>query len=96
MAQATGKVIHNAEANQFEMQVPGGTAVLGYIPTADGMNLVHTSVPQEDEGNGHGTTLVKAAIEHARSSNARIIPTCPFVKAYFEKNPQDRDLALDP
>ena len=96
MAQATGKVVHNTEQNQFEMQVPGGTAVLAYIPTGDGMDFVHTSVPKEDEGSGHGTALVRAAVAYARGENKRVVATCPFVKAYFEKHPDERDLTLDP
>ncbi len=96
MAQAAGAVVHNAQAKQFELKVPGGLAVLGYTRTADGMDLVHTKVPAEDEGAGHGTALVRAALDHARKSNERIIATCPFVKAYLEKHPTDQDLARDP
>lgn len=96
MPQAQGTVVHNENANQFELQLPGGLAVLQYRRTPDGMDLIHTKVPAKDEGAGHGTTLVSAAIEHARRSKQRIIPTCPFVKAYFEKHPEDRELALTP
>jgi len=94
MPQAKGKVVHNEGANQFELQLPGGLAVLQYKRTPDGMDLLHTKVPPEDEGAGHGSTLVSAAIEYARRSKDRIIPTCPFVKAYLEKHPEDRELAF--
>ena len=96
MPQAAGKVVHNTKASQFELKVPGGLAVLGYQRTADGMDLLHTMVPPEDEGAGHGSALVRAAFDHAREANERIIPTCPFVKAYLQKHPEDRDLARDP
>ncbi len=96
MTQGSGKVVHNEQENQFEMRVPGGLAVLGYIPMPDGMDLVHTKVPEEDEGAGHGSALVRAAFDHARKANKRIVPTCPFVKAYLEKHPDDQDLARDP
>ena len=96
MPQETGKVVHNVDAKQFELQVPGGLAVLAYTRTSDGMDLLHTMVPPEDEGVGHGSALVRAALDHARKANERVIPTCPFVKAYLKKHPKDRDLARDP
>ena len=96
MPKTAGKVVHNIKASRFELEVPGGLAILGYQRTADGMDLLHTEVPPEDEGSGHGSALVRAALDHARQANERIIPTCPFVKAYLEKHPDDRDLAGDP
>ena len=92
MAQGMGKVVHNTDAHQFELKVSGGLAVLGYEQTPEGMDLQHTVVPPEDEGAGHGSTLVRAALDHARKSKQRIIPSCPFVQAYLEKHPDDRDL----
>jgi len=96
MPQATGGVVHNEDANQFELQLPGGLGVLRYLRTPDGLDLLHTMVPPQDEGAGHGSALVRAAIDYARTSNERIVATCPFVKAYLEKHPDDAVLALSP
>ena len=96
MPQPKGRVVHNENEKQFELKVPGGLAVLVYTQTPDGMDLLHTMVPPEDEGVGHGSTLVRAALDHARKSNERVIPTCPFVKAYLMKHPEDASLARDP
>ncbi len=87
MPTPTGKVTHNENGQQFEMPVSGGLAVLRYMREPGRIDLVHTSVPPEDEGNGHGSMLVKAAFDYARSARLEVVPTCPFVKAWLEKNP---------
>jgi predicted GNAT family acetyltransferase len=96
MPAAASKVTHDESARQFEMPVSGGTAVLAYERSAGRIDLLHTMVPPEDEGNGHGTALVKAAFDYARRANLEVVPTCPFVKAYLDKHPDQRDIVADP
>ena len=86
------QVTHNDASHQFEMPVTGGQAVLAYQRSGDTIDLLHTNVPPEDEGNGHGTSLVKAAFDYARGAKLKVVPTCPFVKAYLDKHPADRDI----
>ena len=95
MPQTTGKVTHNERARQFEMPVAGGLAVLKYERSAGQIDLLHTSVPREDEGSGHGTALVEAAFAYARRASLLVVATCPFVRAYLEKHPDQRDIVVD-
>jgi predicted GNAT family acetyltransferase len=95
MPQPTGTVTHNESERRFEMPVTGGLAVLEYQRSAGQIDLLHTMVPAEDEGNGHGTTLVQAAFDYARRANLEVVPTCPFVKAYVEKHPDQRDIVAE-
>ena len=96
MPQTTSKVVHNENGQQFEMPVSGGLAVLRYARSDGRIDLQHTLVPPEDEGNGHGTALVAAAFDYARKASIEVVPTCPFVKAYLEKHPEQRDIVVDP
>ena len=92
MAQATGTVTHDEQGRQFTMDVSGGRAVLAYSLSGNTIDLLHTSVPPEDEGNGHGSSLVRAAFDYARGAKLRVVPTCPFVKAYLERHPDQRNI----
>jgi len=87
MAQGAGTVVHNTSESRFEMQLPNGLAVLSYERDGDTIDLLHTKVPEADEGQGHGTALVRGALDHARDAGLRVIPSCPFVRAYVDKNP---------
>lgn len=46
----------------------------------------HTGVPDSMRGLGIGGALVKHLIEDARAKGQRIVPLCPFVRAYAEKH----------
>ena len=96
MPQPTGRVTHNENGQQFEMPVSAGVAVLRYKREPDRIDLLHTLVPPEDEGNGHGSSLVKAAFDYARGARLKVVPTCPFVKAWLEKNEGERAITATP
>jgi len=94
MSQATTTVAHDEPARRFSVSLPGGIAVLAYERNGDTLDLLHTSVPDSDEGKGHGSGLARAALDHARTNKLKVIPSCPFVRAFIEKNPAYRDLVV--
>lgn len=96
MPQPNGTVTHNEKGRQFELPLSGGLAVLRYSRAPGRIDLLHTMVPPEDEGNGHGSSLVKAAFAYARDAGLEVVPTCPFVKAWLEKNEDEGDIAVSP
>jgi uncharacterized protein len=81
------RVTHNTAAGQFEIRSAAGQAILKYLPDGDMLDLVHTEVPPEMEGQGYGTSLVEAALAYARHEKLKIIPSCPFVQKYVEGHP---------
>ena len=89
---ATPTVTNNAAAGQFEARTEHGTAILKYLPRGDVLDLVHTEVPPDAEGQGVGTALVQAALEHARDEGLKVIPSCPFVRSYLREHPDFADL----
>lgn len=80
-------VSDNRARNRFELTVDGQTAVLNYERRPQSIVLVHTEVPPALRGLHIGDALAKAAIDSARQEGLRIVPMCPFVKAYLEKHP---------
>ena len=86
-------VVHNATSRQFEIRADtGDAAVLTYVKRGDTLDLMHTRVPRELEGQGYGGALAKAALDYARAHGFRIIPTCPFVSAYLRRHKEYADL----
>lgn len=86
-------VQHRENGKRFTARTPSGLAYISYEqPDAQTIDLQHTVVPEADRGRGIGASLVEAAVTHARENGLRVIPTCPFVKSWFEKHPQHRDL----
>ncbi len=85
---AAPPVTLNETEQRFELQVDGRRAVLEYVRRGDRMYLVHTEVPEELEGRGYGSVLARAALEHARREQLRVVPTCPFVRAFMGRHPE--------
>jgi predicted GNAT family acetyltransferase len=86
-------VEHRENARRFTARTPSGLAFISYAePDEATIDLQHTLVPEADRGRGIGGTLVRTAIQHAREEGKRVIATCPFVKAWLERNPDQRDV----
>ncbi len=80
-------VIDNTAHSRFELQLNGHTAFLQYDRAPDALTLIHTEVPPELRGHHLGETLVRAALDSARSAGLRIVAVCPFVKTYLKRHP---------
>ena len=39
-----------------------------------------------------GAALATSALDYARREGMRIIPSCPYVKAYIDRHPEYEDL----
>jgi uncharacterized protein len=81
------QVVDNPAAERFELQVDGQTAFLKYERKNGAMVLVHTEVPEALRGRHIGERLVKGALDAAHAEGSRIVPVCPFVRAYLRKHP---------
>lgn len=86
------EVRDNPEKHQFELIVDGHTALAAYRLKPDAIVFTHTEVPKELGGRGIGSQLAKGALDQARARGLRVVPVCPFIKAYIEKHPEYADL----
>jgi predicted GNAT family acetyltransferase len=85
--------VTNAEAkHRFELEEEGGTAFVTYLLEGETITFTHTIVPEELEGRGLGSRLVKGALDEAREQGLKVVPACSFVKHYIERHPDYEDL----
>ena len=85
-------VRHDPDGHRFTLATGAGEAVLTYEPHGDRVVFAHTVVPDAAEGQGVGTRLVAGALAAARARGWAVVPQCPFVAAYLESHPDDRDV----
>ena len=89
------EVVNNRAEHRYELTVEGYLAAT-YYKIADGViTFVHTEVPSELGGKGVGSALVKGALDQVRADRLKVVPECPFVKAYIGKHPEYADLLKD-
>ena len=86
----------NTERHRFEITADGAHAGFAeYVLTEGRIELTHTVVGDDFEGQGIGGTLVKAALDSARDRGLAVTPTCPFVRSYIERHPAYADLVAE-
>ena len=83
----------NPKRNQFEIDLGDckyAYAKYNLLPGA--IRFYHMVVPESHGGQGLGTALVKAGLAAARDRSLKVIPICPFFRAYLKKHPEEQDL----
>ena len=86
------EVVNNRAQHRYELVVEGHLAAT-YYELSDGViTFIHTEVPPELGGKGVGSRLVKGALDQVRAAGLKVIPRCPFVKAYIDKHPEYGDM----
>ena len=86
------EVVNNEQAGRFELVAGGFTAIAAYRRDGDKIVFTHTVVPEELEGQGIGTALVKGALDDVRRQGLKAVPLCSFVEHYMSTHPETQDL----
>jgi uncharacterized protein len=89
-------VVNNGSQHRFELVVEGHLAASYYKRDGNVITIIHTEVPPELGGKGVGSTLVQGALDQVRAEGLKVIPACPFVKAWVGKHPEYKDLLQQP
>ena len=89
-------VVDNPARHRFEIDLGNGEfAFAAYNQLPGAIRFYHTEVPESHGGQGLGTALIKAGLAAARERGLKVIPICPFFRAYLKKHPEEQDL-VDP
>lgn len=89
------KIIQNIEENRFEAvfenQIIG---VVDFLLEKGSINVTHTGVLPEYEGNGIAASLNKDLLEYALNKNLKVIPSCSYTNIYIERHPKYKLLLI--
>jgi predicted GNAT family acetyltransferase len=86
-------VDRGAADDRFEIRVDGDLAgFTQFVHRAGRYIFVHTEIDPSHEGEGLGSTLVRAALDTVRREGERVVPLCPFVAGWIDKHPDYADL----
>ena len=88
-------VEHDARRHRFHLPAGRGEAYLDYrVVDAGTLDFRSTYVDPALRGRGLAAEVVKEALDHARASGKRIVPTCSYVRAYLRRHPEYADLEV--
>jgi uncharacterized protein len=57
-----------------------------FLLTPDLVVFTHTEVNPAFEGQGIGSVLIRWALDDVRKDGYAVLPTCPFVRSFIERN----------
>ena len=86
------KIENNQGAQRWEAHLDRHMAVAEYRRRGDTIFFIHTEVPRELEGRGVASTLVKTALDDARTQHLAVVPFCQFVAGYIRRHPDYKAL----
>ncbi|MFI9484801.1 GNAT family N-acetyltransferase [Promicromonospora sp. NPDC052451] len=85
-------VTDNPEESRFELTVDGTLAGFAVYENQPGVVVfLHTEVFEEYEGRGLAGRLAKSALEAAREAGRKVVPLCPYIRAYMRQHAPDYD-----
>lgn len=82
-----------ADESRYEARIDGELAgILEYIVKHNRIALSHTEVLPAFEGRGVASKLAKFGLDEARRRELGVIVTCPFVRSYVQRHPEELDI----
>ena len=90
--QMSSAIRDNTAASRFELDAGGATVFMNYRLAGNIISLDHTETPVAARGRGLASQLVEGVAQIARARGLKVVPRCPFVRAYFDKHPELGDL----
>lgn len=89
--------VEDGHRGAFVMEESGRRlAQMTYSRTSETLVIIdHTEVDDALRGEGVGRRLLDQAVAWARKSGTKVMATCPYAKAQFEKDPSIRDVLAD-
>lgn len=90
-------VADNPSLSRFEISVDGSLAGQAtYRDVRSARAFDHTEIAAEYEGMGLASTLIRFALDEARTAGRKVLPFCPFVRAFIERHSDYLDLVENP
>lgn len=82
----------NTARSRFELEADGVTVFMNYRLTGNVISLDHTETPVAGRGRGLASRLVESVLQMVRARGLKVVPRCPFVRAYLGRHPEYSDL----
>ena len=92
-------VTDNPDEQRFEARVDGELAGFAEyrLRGDDVIIFTHTEVDDAYEGRAVGSALARQALDAVRDAGERrVVPRCPFIKAWIDRHPDYRELLHGP
>ncbi|MGZ3273459.1 MAG: GNAT family N-acetyltransferase [Caulobacteraceae bacterium] len=84
----------NRELQRFELPVNGQVVFADYRRQPGRLVITHVEAPTNLRGAGHAGRLMQGMLDEARAEGLKVLPLCPYARAWMQRRPEYRDLAV--
>ena len=88
------EIIHDKEKKKFFVLIGDYECLLQYSESDNVLDFAHTYVPFALRGKGIAAQILKTAAEFAQKNNKKVIPSCSYAYAFFNRYPEYEELVL--
>ena len=81
-------LVMNVATERFEARVGEQVAFIKFHMHGSTLSLIHTEAPAALRGKRVAEALVRSALDYARNHSMTVMPYCPFVARYIQRNPE--------
>lgn len=87
-------IVHDEARHRYLLERDGKQIGEAVYELGDGViRVVHTEVDESLQEHGLGSKLAKGMLDDIRDhSDRRLVPICPFTRAYLARHPEYRAL----
>jgi uncharacterized protein len=87
------RVEHDETGRRYTLSAGGAVlSEITYSASGDTVCFEHTRTPVQHRGQGFAAILTRASLEDLRARGLRLIPDCPYTRAYLRRHPDQLDL----
>jgi predicted GNAT family acetyltransferase len=89
-------IADHPERHRYELEIDGRKAAeIVYRMHGPGtIDLVHTEVKPEFEGQGLASKIATFALDDARKRGLKVIPSCSYIQGFLRKHPDYANLVF--
>ena len=84
----------NRELQRYELSVDGQVVFANYRRQPGRLVITHVEAPPILRGTGAAGRLMQGMLEHARVEGVRVLPLCSYARAWMQRHPEFKDLAI--
>lgn len=84
----------NRELQRFELPVEGQIVFANYRRQPGRLVITYVEAPPALRGTGAAGRLMKGVAEEARAEQVKVLPLCSYARAWMQRHPEYRDLAV--
>jgi uncharacterized protein len=84
----------NRQLQRFELPVDDQVVFADYRRQPGRLVITYVEAPEALRGTGAAGQLMQGVMQEVRLEGIKVLPLCPYARAWIQRHPEFKDLAL--